>query len=304
MKEIKKYTSITRFGKTGTLDAINGAELISITEKIDGANASFILDKTSPIGVSCYSRNTSLTIENGLDGFYDWVKKNITPKCRELNKSYRYFGEWLVQHKVRYKESFYRKFYLFSIWDEENKTYLPEEVVRAEAKRLELDTAPLLYLGKFISIEHIMSFVGKSKMTLEENNGEGVVVKNITYKDRGGNQFFVKFISPQFAEVAKVKEHKVDEELIASHLKVDMVVTKNRIEKTFLKLIDEGNIPKDYSLKDIGIILKSVNQAVYEDVLKEEADELEGVSDKVLSKRIGKIVVPTIRELLVEQGRV
>lgn len=37
---MRKYNSILRFGKTGTLESIKGKE-VYITEKLDGANASF-----------------------------------------------------------------------------------------------------------------------------------------------------------------------------------------------------------------------------------------------------------------------
>lgn len=304
MKEIKKYTDVTRFGKTGTTDAIIGAERISITEKIDGANASFTYDENGINGVSCYSRNNLLHEDLRLSGFFDWVQENIVPIKNKLIPTYRYFGEWLVKHKVAYKEEFYRNFYLFSIWDDETRQYLPDEVVKAEAERLGLKTVPYLYEGEFISIEHIMQFVGKSDMALIENGGEGVVVKNVTYRDRGNNQLFVKFISPQFSEVAKQKVHNVNEELIASQAKIDMIVTKNRIEKMFLKLVDEGVIPQDYTLKrDMGLILKEMNVAIYEDIVKEEADELEGIDEKVITKRIGRNVAPIVRAILLEQGR-
>ena len=95
MKEIKKYTDVTRFGKTGTTDAIIGAERISITEKIDGANSSFTYDENGINGVSCYSRNNLLHEDLRLSGFFDWVQENIVPIKDKLIPTYRYFGEWL-----------------------------------------------------------------------------------------------------------------------------------------------------------------------------------------------------------------
>lgn len=305
MKLHKKYTDVIRFGKTGTLDALTQAKHITITEKLDGANTSFAYDEEAENGVRAYSRNQSLHKDFTLSGFYYWVQDNIAPIKEDLVKHYRYFGEWLVRHKVVYQEEFYRNFYLFSIWDEEAQEYLSDDIVKQEAERLGLKTVPYIYEGKFISIEHIMQYVGKSYMTAELNKGEGVVVKNIDYRDRGKNQLFVKFISPEFSEVAKQKVHNVDAELIASQQKVDMVVTHNRIEKMLFKLVDEGIIPSDYTLKkDMGNILRVMNVAIYEDVMKEESDQLEGIEEKIITKRIGKIVAPSVRKILTEQGRV
>jgi hypothetical protein len=36
MKELKKYTSIERYGKTCTMNVLQVGDIISITEKIDG----------------------------------------------------------------------------------------------------------------------------------------------------------------------------------------------------------------------------------------------------------------------------
>jgi hypothetical protein len=66
MKEHKKYTDIVRLGHKSTQDVLKVGDIISITEKIDGANASFMLDNESEIGVSCYSRNTPLNKDNTL----------------------------------------------------------------------------------------------------------------------------------------------------------------------------------------------------------------------------------------------
>ena len=77
MKEMKKYTDIIRYGHTSTNGVLKEGDYISITEKIDGANSSFILDNTNELGVSCYSRNTILNENNRLRGFYDWVLNNI-----------------------------------------------------------------------------------------------------------------------------------------------------------------------------------------------------------------------------------
>ena len=459
-KEIKKYTDVIRYGKSSTNGVLNEGDLISITEKIDGANASFRLDNTNHLGVSCYSRNNLLDEHNTLSGFYNWVVENIVPIKDKLNPNYIYYGEWLClsgdtiikktsggkkqgnymtlrdmynysitpinekqkykiktgeikehpyklrsqwekegfpliwsldikedrlkpnrilkiissgnkevyevktrkgksikstlehrfwtndgwkqlkdirvgdvvgvtdllserkprrygkgsrkikcemdyykkeigkceicgiesclelhhkdqnfmnndksnwevlcgechskqhnnfgmakekqiydyefdkiesikyigiedcydicmdgdenkasfvgngfivhncKHKVVYKDEYYRNFYMFSIWDTslELEQYLSDDVVLSEAERLGLTTTNYFYQGEFISYEHLMSFVGKSNMTLEPNTGEGIVVKNVSYFDRYNKQMFVKLVSEKFAEVQK-----------------------------------------------------------------------------------------------------
>jgi hypothetical protein len=203
MEEIKKYTDVIRYGKSSTNGVLQEGDIISITEKIDGANASFRIDNENPLGVTCYSRNNPLDEHNTLSGYYNWVIENILPIKEKLNSNYIYYGEWLVKHKVVYKDEYYRNFYMFSIWDIEKEQYLSDDIVISEAERLGITTTNYFYRGKYISFEHLMSFVGKSDITLEPNTGEGIVVKNVNYFDNYNRQVFVKLVSERFAEVQK-----------------------------------------------------------------------------------------------------
>lgn len=299
MKEIKKYTDIIRYGKSGTQEVIKEGDIISITEKLDGANSSFTYDEENDIKISCYSRKTQLSDENKLRGFYDWVINNIVPIKNELNKNYRYIGEWLAPHKVKYKEEYYKRFYLFSIWDELEEKYLSDEIVIKEAKRLGLETVEYFYLGKFISYDHFLGFIGKSNKTEIPNNGEGIVIKNWNYLDRYGKQVFVKLVSSQFAEIQKQKLPKnpnisnQNDELIKS------VLTKPRVEKIIYKLIDEGLLNKnEIIIENMGMLLKLLGGEVLEDILKEESEILLSIEDNILKKRMGKILPTVVKDII------
>lgn len=304
MKEIKKYTDVVRYGKSGTQDVIKEGAYITITEKIDGANASFCLDNENPLGVSCYSRNQPLSEENRLRGYYDWILDSILPIKNKLIPTYRYIGEWLVSHKVVYKEDAYYNFYLFSIWDEENEQYLHDDIVKAEAKRLGLKTPEYFYEGEYISFEHLMSFVGKSNLTLEPNTGEGIVVKNVNYTDRFGKQMFVKLVSEKFAEVQKQKLPKNPRQDDTFTLAIQSVLTKARVEKILYKLLDEQLIHEDYNIKDMGNILKLLSSRVVEDIHKEEFEIIKDIEDDVFKRTLGKKLPVIVREILKEQGRI
>jgi len=303
MRKIKKYTDIVRYGKSGTQDVIREEDYISITEKIDGANASFCLDNEHPLGVSCYSRNQPLTEENRLRGYYDWIINNIVPIKNKLKPTYRYIGEWLVSHKVVYRQDAYYNFYLFSIWDEETERYVHDSIVKLEAERLGLKTPEYFYEGKYISFEHLMSFVGKSNLTLEPNTGEGIVVKNVNYTDRLGKQVFVKLVSEKFAEVQKQKRPKNPNQDGAFVSAIQSVLTKARVEKILYKLVDEQLIDENYSVKDMGSILKLLGNRVIEDIHKEEFEVIKDIEEDVFKRTLGKRLPVIVREILKEQGR-
>lgn len=303
MKEIKKYTDIVRYGKSSTQGVIQEGDIISITEKIDGANASFCIDNENPLGVSCYSRNNLLTEENRLRGYYDWILNNIIPIKEKLKPNYRYFGEWLVKHKVVYKEENYYKFYLFSIWDDEKQMYLSDEIVRSEAERLGLLTPQYFYYGEYISFEHLMGFVGKSELTEEPNTGEGIVVKNVSYFNNYGSQVFVKLVSDKFIEVQQQKKPKnpnVDSRVVEI---IKSVLTKARVSKLIHKLVDEGLLKEDFAIEDMGVILKELKDRPYQDIMKEEPELIGNIEEKIIKRTIGKNIPNIVKEVLKEEGR-
>lgn len=304
MGDIKKYTDVVRYGKSGTQEVLQKGDYISITEKIDGANASFCIDDSCEIGVAAYSRNNQVGEHNTLRGFYDWVVKTVVPIKDKLNPRYRYYGEWLVSHKVVYKQDQYNNFYMFSIWDEDKEEYLSDEIVKSEAKRLGLNTTTYFYEGEYISFEHIMSFVGKSDRTLEPNTGEGVVVKNIGYKDRFGKQVFVKFVSERFAEVQKQKLPKNPNIEDEHKGLIDSVVTVARVEKIIHKLVDDGILGEDYSIEDMGLILRHLGQLIVDDIIKEEYELIKDLEGDVLKKKIGKVLPVKVKSILKEQGKI
>jgi hypothetical protein len=238
-----------------------------------------------------------------LRGYYDWVIENIIPQKDKLNSNYRYFGEWLVSHKVIYKPEAYTNFYLFSIWDEDKRKYLSDEIVKSEAEKLHIKTVPYFYEGKYISFENLMSLVGHSNLSLKPNTGEGIVVKNVDYEDSHGNQMFVKLVSEKFAEVQKQrlpKNPNVDSELIG---RVKSVLTTARVEKLIHKLVDEGLLQEDYSIESMGIILKALGGKVYEDIMKEENELFINDEEDKLKRIIGKNTPNIVKNILKEQGR-
>lgn len=294
MSEFKKYTDVVRLGHRSTVGVLNVGDHITITEKIDGANASFILNENNE--VDSFSRNTPLNEDNTLRGYYGWVKSNIKPES--LNPRYRYFGEWLVSHKIHYKPEYYNNFYLFNVYDEELQEYLPDDIMRNEAERLGIKTVPLMYEGKYISFEHLMSFVGKSEMAI--NYGEGIVVKNVDYKDRYGNQMFVKLVHEDFIEIQKQKAPKdPNKPLTVEQEFVNMCLTNARVNKLLHKLVDENIIAENFGIEDMGVILKNLGNRVYEDIIKEESDSLpENYDIQLLRKAISSKLPKIVKEII------
>jgi hypothetical protein len=243
--------------------------------------------------ILCFSRNTQLDEHNTLRGFYNWVQDNI--KAEDLIEDGIYFGEWLVRHKINYGEN-ENKFYLFDIYDTETERYISFDLVKYQAKKLNLNLIPVFYEGVFQSLGHIQSFIGKSQLG---EIGEGVVVKNVNWINKHGEQLFTKFVSDEFAEIAKVKKQVIKQPTDQLQEFVNSTVTKARVSKIIHKMVDEGILEEDYAIENMGVILKNAGSKVYEDVMKEELDELL----KKVKSNIGRMLPQVVKEVLADENR-
>jgi len=92
---MKKYVDIERFKeKYDTVFSIG--EQVTITEKVDGSNASFTYDPTTNT-VLAFSRKNQLNEANTLNGFWNWAQQLNVSQIDMLTQHGRYviFGEWL-----------------------------------------------------------------------------------------------------------------------------------------------------------------------------------------------------------------
>lgn len=288
---MKKYIDIVRLGHKTTVGVLNVGDNIVIQEKLDGANASF---KVEDGQVVAFSRNTKLSQENNLRGFYEWTQ-TLDPE--KLLSGVIYYGEWLVKHKLDYGSNM-NQFYLFDIYNEFTNEYVNFSMVRDESDRLNLNLIPLFYEGEYKSFEHLQSFVGKSVLG---NEGEGVVVKNVDYIDNYGHQCFVKLVSDSFREVQKQKAPKDPNFQSVEMTFVNECVTNARVEKLLYKLVDEGLLDEQFGIEDMGLILKHLGNRVYEDIMKEESDSLDTYEEKDIRKCIGKKLPLTVKEIIMNK---
>lgn len=292
MSEMKKYMDVVRLGHRSTEGVLNPGDKIAIQEKIDGANASFKVENGV---IRAFSRKSECGVNNTLRGFYQWTQ-TLNPD--DLLEGITYFGEYLVKHKINYPEQAMHKFYLYDLYNEQNDKYLHFNNVKSEASRLGLNLIPLFYEGEYQSFEHLMEFVGKTQLGGEA--GEGIVVKNVDFTNKYGNQLFVKLVSEDFREVQKQKAPKDPHKAETPEGEfVNMCLTKARVDKLLHKLVDEGILEERFGIEDMRIILRNLGSRIFEDILKEEKDSLpENYEENVIKKSIGKKLPLIVKEIL------
>lgn len=297
---MKKYVDIERL-KDKFAEAFKVGEHITITEKIDGANASIAVGEDGKL--IAFSRRNELTPESNLQGFYEYVQ-SLDPTIIScvLGTRYIFFGEWLVKHTIKYPQEKMKQFYVFDVWDTEIEQYIPWEQTKQMAEFCGLKMVPVFYDGPFTSWEDIYSYVGKTEMG-GEPTGEGVVIKS---QDRLDNKFsgtpaYVKIVAKEFSEVHQSKPQKdIDPAKIAARQAAEAlaetIVTPRRVEKAIQKFVEDGIVPENWDEKDLGTIAKNLPRAIYNDCVKEEPETVAQIEN--FGKICGSLSMKLARGLI------
>ncbi|AGI11765.1 RNA ligase [Bacillus phage vB_BanS-Tsamsa] len=299
--EQKKYQDITRLGHKTTIGVLTEGDWIVIQEKLDGANASFRKGENGEI--LAFSRNTALDEQNNLGGFWQFTQ-TLDPDL--LLPHIVYFGEWLNPHKVKYPE-YQKQFFLYDLYDTNTGLYLDFNRVKDAHRMLDLNLIPVLYEGEYKGFDHLMSFVGQTKLggrLGDIETGEGIVVKNVDFVDRHGNQKFVKLVTDKFREVQSQKPAKDPKvEATQEQVFVNSTMTEARVEKMLYKLADEGIIGEaPFQIEDMGIILRNMGTRIFEDIMKEESDMLPADYDEnQVRKAIGRNIAQIVKKIIAKQ---
>ena len=271
--------------------AFEPGDIIQITTKIDGANASIAWDETTG-KLEIFSRTNLLDSPGALRGFYDYIKTEVEPKHDWSTWPwFVFYGEWEVSHTCEYNKDVYNKWYVYDIYDKLAGCYLLQENVKKLCKTLDLNYIEELYNGPFISWDHCRSFLNKS--TAYGSEQEGIVIKNQSKLGNldNRNPVYIKIVNDKFKESQHSKKppKEIDpiqeaEKQKAAEL-AGSIVTEARVCKLVLKLIDEGKLPTELKPTDMGAVMKLLPRLVFEDCVKEENETI-----KLLGEYAGKFI--------------
>ena len=278
MKHFIDIEHIRMSGDNGLVKTNTGAfevgDEIQITEKWDGSNASAYWDAEAGVMHAC-SRKQDLSPSNTLNGFYDFIMTLPEPAVRMFKKhpNFIVFGEWGNKNKIVYNKEFYKRWYVYDIYDTMKEEWLPQKSVKIFAHKAGLEYIHVLYEGQFISWEHCMTFMNSP---MYGDRQEGIVVKNQTKLNDGNIRMpkYLKIVNDDFKETMKTKV--VDLEALAEKERLqkltETIVTPTRVEKNIRKAIDEGVYPAELTPEDMSIVARDLPRRLYNDCLKEEPE--------------------------------
>ena len=256
---------IIRKNNTGAFEV---GDIIQITEKYDGSNAS--IEKVDG-EILAFSRKQPVVFNNTLNGFFEFVNTKIAEGL-DISEGFVIFGEWSgARNKILYEKK--KLWLVFDIFNRNTESYMPQEYVKRFCSEHNLDYINELYYGPFISWDHCRSFCHSPAYG---DTQEGVVVKNQSKLYTASDYYYLKIVNSEFKEKIQRVPKEIDPEkeaakAYASEL-VDSIVTRNRVEKMLFKLRDEGVIGTSLTPKDMGTVAKHLPKRIYDDCMKEEPE--------------------------------
>ncbi len=274
MKDFIKYNKIHRVGKEETEGIFAGT--CYIEEKIDGANTSIWFDEGF---IRLGSRSQRIT--EGFNGFVDYVMKNEPiKKLLTDHPEWRLYGEWLVRHTIHYKETSYKKFYLFDIFVDGK--LLPTEQVHKIADEYGIPTPQLFAILHNPTEDQLKEFAGKSNLG---DVGDGVVIKNPSFINKFGEYQHAKLVTQEFKEdngIVFGGNNKHSETYWEMYV-VNKYMTLERIQKVMNKT--QPLIDKKLDLEHTPRIINTA----YHDMMTEEIWEIQKKAQSIDFRALSRL---------------
>lgn len=290
---MEKYTKIKNRGLD--LNKFTGRGLY-IQEKLDGSNGSFTINEQNEFEV--FSRRKKLDKHNTLNDFYKWAH-TLNDSLSELNKEFLkhhiFYGEWLVKHKVNYKDEAYKEFYLFDVYNKKQNMYLGFGDVRNLAMTFNLKQPEVFeVIGseqlQEKSLEDLLKYNGVSNLSSPMNRGEGIVFKYLDGKREMEDYF--KVVTKEFKEIhrQKVVKPKSTDNCLA-----DYAITEARLNKMIFKAIDENRLENDdIHIENFSKVMKEVGDQFSQDIIEEELNNMLKILDKQIKRKIPNLLRPIL----------
>lgn len=238
MSSFRKYDHVERLGHREVRDIELGE--VHVFPKLDGTNASAWADHDGEVRAG--SRNRVIDLGSDNAGFARWLfgpddqAENLRLLALGLPHLV-FYGEWLVPHAVRtYQEDAWRRFYVFDVYDRDAERYLPFEQYQPALERVGIDYIAPLAVIKNPSPSQLQECVDRNDYLVTEGVGEGIVLKNYSWRNAHGRQPWAKVIAETFANgSAKGKRLAVEGDIAADI--VEKLATPEYIRKEFAKVV-------------------------------------------------------------------
>lgn len=230
----QKYQHIERLGTSEVEGILDGT--VYLFTKLDGSNTVVYTDGDV---VKSGSRNRVLSVENDNAGSYAYVlSQEKFKKFFEKYPNVYLHGEWLVKHHIRtYEKDAWKKLYVFDVMREDG-TYLTYEEYVPMLEEFGIEYIPLIVKLENPTEEQVREYVDKCTfLQTGDNVGEGIVIKNVAFKNKYGRTTWAKIVRGEFRQTKKANKPIVGR-VIEKDI-VDNFCTEQFIKKEYEKIVND-----------------------------------------------------------------
>lgn len=241
--DFKKYQHVGRLGTTSTEGILNG--YVYVQPKIDGCNTTIYLDDNDCIHIAGRNKEYEKGTKNDR-GLINYIESHIEYRKFLLeHKGTRLYMEYLVPHSLRtYFDDAWRVPYVFDAMKEDESYWVPS-TLHAELESYGIPYVPNLWEGdgSDLTAEKIKELVNGNKFLVDPEKGEfgeGIVIKNYTYKNPYGDIIWAKVLHDEFNNHSNVKGRLKD--VSNSELENEIAtlyITKDFVNKEYAKILND-----------------------------------------------------------------
>ncbi len=119
------------------------------------------------------------------------------------NPHWTLYGEWLVPHTLKtYRQDTWRRFWIFDVYDRGQQRFVPYEEYRWALEEHGFDYIPPLGAFESPGKADIDRMVQQNTFLIEDGGGlgEGIVLKNYSFRNRFGRQTWAKVVRNEFKD--------------------------------------------------------------------------------------------------------
>lgn len=258
--------------------------------KLDGTNGVIWLDENGKL--CCGSRRLDITDrEADNHGFREEMNRQFGEGKLQWMEKFPYgtlfYGEWLVPHSLKtYRDEAWRELYIFDVRNPANKEYLHynewSDIIRSGGGRV-LEPLAIINNPTLGDVNHVRDTANTYLISENEGVGEGVVVKNYSFRNHVGSQVWGKSVRNDFKDknreafgpVMRDGTKQIELE-IAENYVTEAFVSKTRAKVEMAVVADE--VSRGSSFSDAEIvelnrphIIPRLLQTVYSELITEEA---------------------------------
>lgn len=216
---------------------------VYIYPKLDGSNHCVWWDEDKGM-MRCASRNQIITSDYDSTSFihtYAIPKKLRLEALTGNNKNLVFYGEFMKPHIIKdYVNDVWDDWFVFDVFNKDTMSWMPFEEYQPILEQYGISYIPPMTIIDNPSRELLEECVNSNAFMMQDGCiGEGIVIKNYSFRNGYGRTTWAKIVRDEFKVKAKSTPIERGEDVSLEYTLANQYLTPDFIEKEYHKFVDE-----------------------------------------------------------------